>query len=137
MRSRLDIAVPLLEKYDLQDTFYIIAGGEDEGRKAFAYFRPAFESDHEIGNHSVHHWCCSAGFMDADRQGLEYRTLDEIETELREADRRFKSAFPEAGERFLFWTWRLVMEAVVANVLGKWRVSILCEIVCHGVNRCT
>jgi peptidoglycan/xylan/chitin deacetylase (PgdA/CDA1 family) len=101
MRSHLDIAIPLLEKYDLQGTFYIIAGGEDEGRKAFARFRPAFESGHEIGNHSVHHWCCSAGFMDADRRGLEYRTLDEIETELREADRRFKSAFPEA-ERWSF-----------------------------------
>ena len=101
MGSHLDIAIPLLEKYDLRGTFYIKARGKDEGQKALKRFRPPFESGHEIGNHSINHWCSCAGVMNPDQHGLEYRTLDEVEVELREADERFKSVFPEV-ERWSF-----------------------------------
>ena len=101
MPSHIDTAVPLLQKYGLRGTFYITANGEDDGRKALARFRPAFEAGHEIGNHSMHHWCSSAGVMAPNHRGLEYRTLGEIESELREADRRFKAVFPEVSR----WTF--------------------------------
>ncbi|MCZ6678795.1 MAG: polysaccharide deacetylase family protein [Candidatus Poribacteria bacterium] len=101
MASHLDTAIPLLEKYGLRGTFYITARGEDGGQQALTRFRPAFEAGHEIGNHSIHHWCSCAGAMDAQQRGLEYRTLDEVEAELRAADERFKAVFPEV-ERWSF-----------------------------------
>ena len=101
MPSHIDTAVPLLEKYGLRGTFYITANGEDDGRKALARFRPAFEAGNEIGNHSIHHWCSAAGVMAPYHRGLEHRTLDEIEDELLEADRRFKAVFPEVSR----WTF--------------------------------
>lgn len=101
MQSHIDTAVPLLEKYGLRGTFYITAGGEDDGRQALMRFRPAYEAGHEIGNHSIHHWCSSAGVMAPDHRGLEYRTLGEMEDELLEADRRFKAVFPEVRR----WTF--------------------------------
>ena len=101
MPSHIDTAVPLLEKYGLRGTFYITANGKDDGRKALARFRPAFEAGHEIGNHSIHHWCSSAGVMVPNHRGLEHRTLGEIEDELLEADKRFKAVFPEVNR----WTF--------------------------------
>jgi peptidoglycan/xylan/chitin deacetylase (PgdA/CDA1 family) len=101
MRSHIDTAVPLLEKYGLRGTFYITASGEDDGQKALARFRPAFEAGHEIGNHSIHHWCSCAGVMAPKHRGLEYRTLEEIEVELVEADKRFKAVYPEVTR----WTF--------------------------------
>ena len=32
MRSHLDVAVPLLNDHDLRGTFYLVAGGNDDGR---------------------------------------------------------------------------------------------------------
>ena len=101
MGSHLDTAIPMLEKYGLRGTFYITAGGEDDGQKALARFRPAFESGHEIGNHSIHHWCSCAGVMAPESRGLEYRRLDEVERELVEADKRFRTVFPDV-ERWSF-----------------------------------
>ena len=97
MNSHLDTAIPLLDAHDLRGTFYITARGEDDGQKGLERFRPAFESGHEIGNHSIHHWCSCAGVMNPDQRGLEYRTLEEIEAELVDADKRFKSIFPEVA----------------------------------------
>ena len=101
MGSHLDTAIPMLEKYGLRGTFYITASGEDDGQKALARFRPAFESGHEIGNHSIHHWCSCAGVMAPESRGLEYRRLDEVERELVEADKRFRTVFPDV-ERWSF-----------------------------------
>ena len=101
MNAHLKTAIPLLEKYNFRGTFYITASGEDDGQKALARFRPAFESGHEIGNHSIHHWCSCAGQIDPNQRGLEYRTLDEVESELRAADTRFRATFPEV-ERWSF-----------------------------------
>ena len=101
MRSHLETAMPLLERYNLLGTFYITASGKDEGKRGLARFRAAFEAGHEIGNHSIHHWCSCAGQMNPDQRGLEYRTLDEVDAELRAADARFSTAFPEV-ERWSF-----------------------------------
>lgn len=98
MGSHLDTAIPLLEKHSLRGTFYITARGEDGGQNALTRFRSAFASGHEIGNHSINHWCSCAGVMDPAQGGLEYRTLEEVEAELVEADKRFKVVFPEVEE---------------------------------------
>jgi peptidoglycan/xylan/chitin deacetylase (PgdA/CDA1 family) len=95
MASHLDIAMPLLEAHDFRGTFYITAGGDDGGKKGLARFRPGAESGHEIGNHSIHHWCSCASAMNPEHRGLEYRTLEEVEVELADADRRFRSVYPE------------------------------------------
>jgi peptidoglycan-N-acetylglucosamine deacetylase len=95
MGSHLDTAIPLLEKYELRGTFYIVARGDDGGQAALERFRPPFESGHEIGNHSIQHWCSCAGVVNPEARGLEYRTLEEVEAELSDADKRFKSVYPE------------------------------------------
>ena len=74
MKSHLDLAIPILENFGLAGTFYPIAKGNWE--TSLERFRPAFENGHEIGNHSIHHWCSCATSLDLDNIGLEYRTLD-------------------------------------------------------------
>ena len=96
MKSHLDLAIPILENFGLAGTFYPIANGD--WMASLDRFRPVFENGHEIGNHSIHHWCSCASSIDLDNIGLEYRTFDELEFELQAADRRFRTVFPEINQ---------------------------------------
>ena len=69
MKSHLDLAIPILEDFGLAGTFYPVAGGDWQA--SLNRFRPAFENGHEIGNHSIHHWCSCAASINLDRNGLE------------------------------------------------------------------
>ena len=64
-------------------------------------FREPQRRGHEIGNHTVHHWCSRAHRSEADATGLEDLTLDDMAAELDDSDRRLRGAFPDV-ESFSF-----------------------------------
>ena len=107
MDCHLDPVIPILEDHNLRGTFYPIAKGNwsesETSLPGLEQFRPAVENGHEIGNHSIHHWCSCAARLDLESSdasnhtpaGLEYRTLADLETELDQACQRFEAIFPE------------------------------------------
>jgi peptidoglycan/xylan/chitin deacetylase (PgdA/CDA1 family) len=54
MNSHSTIIGPLLEKYNLRGTFFVIAGGSDYNSLRLGY-KQLSDKGHEIGNHSYHH----------------------------------------------------------------------------------
>ncbi len=98
--SQLKIAVPLLDKYGLRGTFYLPSRGDDwKGR--LAPWRDIAESGHEIGNHSLSHLCSCNFSGDPDSRGLENVSLEEIESDILEAQRRLEALISEQKD----WTF--------------------------------
>ncbi len=102
LRSHLATAIPLLDEHRLNGTFYLNPprqGDETEWRKRLAPWSAAARSGHEIGNHSLTHPCSENFAFKAGARGLEHMTLDEIEGDVLEAERRLRAAIPEQRER--------------------------------------
>lgn len=97
MDSHLDVVVPTLESQGMVGTFYVMTGNTDRLQR----FREPQQFGHEIGNHTVHHWCSRSHRSEADARGLEDMTLDEMAAEIEESDRRLREVFPEV-ESFSF-----------------------------------
>ena len=83
MRSQLDVA----------GTFYVNPRG-DAWQEALAPWQPVQAAGHEIGNHTMAHPCN----LNTDPTLLSW-TLDMIEADVRETERRLDLAFPEQGAR--------------------------------------
>jgi len=102
LRSHLETAIPLLDEHRLNGTFYLNPprqGDEAEWRERLAPWHAAARSGHEIGNHSLTHPCSENFAFKAGARGLEHMTLDEIEGDVLEAERRLRAAIPEQHER--------------------------------------
>ena len=97
MDSHLDVVVPALDARGMAGTFYVKTDDADRLRR----FREPQRRRHEIGNHTVHHWCSRAHRAEADARGLEDVTLDDMAAEIEESDRRLRAVFPEV-ESFSF-----------------------------------
>lgn len=97
MDSHLEAVVPALDARGLAGTFYVKT--DDAAR--LQRFREPQRRGHEIGNHTVHHWCSRAHRSEADAKGLEDLILDDMAAELDDADRRLRAVFPEV-ESFSF-----------------------------------
>ena len=97
LASQLNIAIPLLDKYGLQATFYV--NPRDNYQEQLLPWRAAAQTGHEIGNHTISHPCSKnfAFISDSGRRGLEEMTLDDIEQEIVEAGRRISAVIPEQG----------------------------------------
>lgn len=93
--SQLDLAIPLLNKYGLQATFYV--NPRDNYREQLIPWRNATADGHEIGNHTISHPCSKnfAFIADNNRRALEEMTLDDIEDEIAEAGRRIAEMIPD------------------------------------------
>ena len=91
MNSHLEAAIPALDARGIAGTFYVKTDDADRLRR----FREPQRRGHEIGNHTVHHWCSRAHRSEADAKGLEDLTLEDMATELEESDRRLRAAFPD------------------------------------------
>ena len=110
LRSQIETAIPLLDEHGLQATFYLNPprdGDEDDWRARLAPWRAATERGHEMGNHSLTH-PCSQNFDVVGREreaitfggrGLEAMTLEEIEQDVLEAERRLRAGIPEQTVR--------------------------------------
>jgi peptidoglycan-N-acetylglucosamine deacetylase len=103
MRSQFEIALPALNERSLQATFYLNPRGCDEDadrtqswQDYLKKWTPAFQAGHEIGNHSLSHPCS----LNINEPWLEGKnlldwSLDQIQWDVLEAQRRIKTCFPE------------------------------------------
>lgn len=105
LRSQQEIALPALDQRGLRATFYLNPRGKDEdpGREETweEYLRrwlPAHRQGHEIGNHTILHPCSLN--IDVDGQwkkrgtNLLGWTLEQMEADMLEAQRRIMAVFP-------------------------------------------
>ena len=90
MGSQLAVAIPLLDKYGLQGSFYV--NPRENYREQLLPWQAAAQAGHEMGNHTVNH-PCSQNFSfitDNQRRSLEEMTLDGIEAEIVNAGQRLR-----------------------------------------------
>ena len=93
LQSQIEVAVPRLEARGFRGTFYLNPRGED-WLAGLAPWQPIQGAGHEIGNHTIAHPCSlNTG---PELQGW---TLERIEEDVREAQRRLHAGFPEQGAR--------------------------------------
>lgn len=104
--SQLQIAIPMMNDHGLRGTFYL-GPRSDDWREKLQPWKAVAEAGHEIGNHSLSH-TCSRAFQDApDARGLETLTLEDIEADVLEAERRLSEVLPRAGGRsFCYPCWQ-------------------------------
>lgn len=92
------VGVPLLDQYGVKATFYIVppraARQPDAWKKAVA-------SGHEIGNHSVRH-PCSGNFPWSRSTALEDYTLEQMRTELQQANQQIEELLGVKPEVFAY-----------------------------------
>ncbi len=104
--SQLRIAIPMMNELGLRGTFYLCPRG-DNWREDLKPWLAVAEAGHEIGNHSISHTCSRAFSDDPDARGLENLTLDDIEADVVEAERRLTELFPEPSPRsFCYPCWQ-------------------------------
>ncbi len=97
MDSHLETVGPALDARGMAGTFYL----KTDDAERLERFRDPQRRGHEIGNHTVHHWCSRAHRLEADAKGLEDLILDDMAAELDDSDRRLRAVFPEV-ESFSF-----------------------------------
>lgn len=100
-RTHIERAIPLMDTHGLRGTFYLCPRGDDY-RERFAQWSPAHENGHEIGNHSMSHTCSRNFSNTPGAPGLETMTLDEIETDLVQAEQRLQEMFPRKSRSFCY-----------------------------------
>lgn len=99
--TQLQTAIPMLDERGLRGTFYMSPRG-DTWREDLERWRSAYQTGHEIGNHTLSH-ICSRGFSDNPKaRGLETMTLAEIEADILEAERRLGEVFPTPDRSFCY-----------------------------------
>jgi len=85
--SQVDNGVPLLDRYHVRATFFV---SPDRLKERVDAWKRAIAAGHEIGNHSLVH-PCSGNFPWARQKALENYTLDQMRTELTEANRQVQA----------------------------------------------
>ncbi|MBX3014908.1 MAG: polysaccharide deacetylase family protein [Caldilineaceae bacterium] len=94
LASQLNLAIPMLDKYNLQATFYV--NPRDNYQEQLIPWRAAAATGHEVGNHTISHPCSKnfAFISDNGRRGLEEMSLADMEQEIVEAGRRISAVIP-------------------------------------------
>jgi len=82
--SQVDNGVPLLNRYQVRATFFV---SPDRMEDRLDAWKRAVATGHEIGNHSLVH-PCTGNFPFARQKALENYTLDQMQAELKEANRQ-------------------------------------------------
>ncbi len=102
--SQLQLAIPLLNKYGLQATFYL--NPRENYQQQLQPWRAVAQAGHEIGNHTVNHPCSKnfAFISENNRPALEEMTLDDIEAEIVEAGKRIRQVIPEQAANSFGYT---------------------------------
>lgn len=94
LRSQLELAIPLLNDRGLRATFYLNPRGKDPGSEDWFQrwigWREVAEQGHELGNHSLTHPCSQALGNKVLERCLETMTLEEIEADVLEAEKRLR-----------------------------------------------
>ena len=101
--SQLEVAVPTLNAHGLRATFYINPRGPDgEWQRRLAPWKSVAEQGHEIGNHSLSHVCSRAYSPTPNARCLETVTLDFIESDVLEAERRLNEVIGPHDRTFAY-----------------------------------
>jgi peptidoglycan/xylan/chitin deacetylase (PgdA/CDA1 family) len=96
--SQVDAGTALLDRHGVKATFYVVPSGVE--RRLDGWKRAA-ASGHEIANHSLTH-PCSGNFAWARTRALEDYTLDQMQRELAEANRRIAELVGATPESFAY-----------------------------------
>ncbi len=80
--SQLDVGLPILNQYGVKATFYVSIV---PAQQRLADWKAVLAAGHEIGNHSMRH-ACSGNFPFSKEKALEDYTLDQMATELDQAN---------------------------------------------------
>ena len=80
--SQLDIGIPILDKYDVDATFYVVG---DRFEQRVDDWKKAVKNGHELGNHSLTH-PCTGNYTFSQENALENYTLEKMKHELVEAN---------------------------------------------------
>ncbi|MBT5871967.1 MAG: polysaccharide deacetylase family protein [Candidatus Latescibacteria bacterium] len=89
-----EIAIPLLDRYDLPGTFYVPTGGSG-WLDHIPFWRNAAARGHEIGNHSVNHPCSRNFDFVSPGNDIESFSMDRYEAEVLEATANIRQAIPD------------------------------------------
>ncbi|MFY0654501.1 MAG: polysaccharide deacetylase family protein [Cyclobacteriaceae bacterium] len=85
-KSQVEYGLPVLEKYGVKATFYVVPKAVEEELEGW---KKVVAAGHEIANHSINH-PCSGNFLWARDRALEEYSLYEMRAELKEADKKIK-----------------------------------------------
>ena len=85
--SQVAVGTELLDRYGVKATFYVLPGPVKEHLNGW---KRAAAKGHEIGNHSLNH-PCSGNFLWAREKALENFTMDEMRSELVEANNQIEA----------------------------------------------
>lgn len=96
--SQPTIGLPLLDKYGIKATFYILPSAVE---KQLFGWKKVVQSGHEIANHSLNH-PCSGNFPWSRSNALETYSLAKIEAELLEANSKIKALLGVAMTEFAY-----------------------------------
>ena len=96
--SQLDVAVPLMDERGLRGTFYVPTR-QGEALDAYKPWVEVAAAGHEIGNHTKSHICTRNFSFRPDGTGLEEMTLEQIETDIVEAETLLRELIPDQTER--------------------------------------
>ena len=96
--SQVENGVPLLDRYEVKATFYVVP---DRLGERLAAWKQAAANGHEIGNHTLRH-PCTGNFAFAREKALEDYTREQMERELLEANRRIEAALGVRPRTFAY-----------------------------------
>lgn len=96
--SQVEGGTALLDRHGVKATFYVVPSNVE---RRLAAWKRAVAGGHEIGNHSLNHRC-SGNFPFSRAKALEDATLDEMDRELAEANRRIAELLGVTPESFAY-----------------------------------
>lgn len=96
--SQVEGGTALLDRFGVKATFYVVPSSVERRLEGW---KKAVASGHEIANHSLNH-PCSGNFTWARSKALEEYTLDKMQRELVDANRRIKELLGVTPESFAY-----------------------------------
>ncbi len=96
--SQVIIGTPLLNKYEVKATFYVVPSAVEEELEGWQL---ALKNGHEIANHSLNH-PCSGNFLWARDKALEDYSLEQIKAELIEANKKLTTLLGVTPTEFAY-----------------------------------
>src|SRR5215475_6292874 len=97
-QSQVDVGLALLDKHKVKVTFYVVPSAVERRLEGW---KKIVASGHEIGNHSLNH-PCTGNFAWSRQKALEEYTLEKMNAELAQANRRIKELLGVTAESFAY-----------------------------------
>lgn len=95
--SHLDHAFPVLQRWGLRGTFYVLPGEGSLFEAHVARWRTLHGHGHELGNHTLSHPCSRRHHSTPPGRALEEWTLPQIEDDIDAATHRLRALIPGLG----------------------------------------